>query len=121
MRHRDEQVATNEDEMSLDYYDSALPSVVVDFRDDEPHEKIAELGRKLGVTFLAASSQFDVDEIYKVDTTDPAKLLAELRANSDVEAADYDVTYSIPEDSFPFADDEALPAPAVDVNEKGFP
>jgi serine protease len=95
--------------------------VVVDFRDDQSHEKIAELGKRLGVKFRPASSQYDVDEIYTVDTADPGRVLAALRGDSDVEAAEYDLQFSIPEDAFPYDTDEALPAPSVDVNEKGFP
>ncbi len=110
-----------DEDLALDAYDSALPELVVDFRDDEPHDQIAKLGAKLGVTFKPASSQFDVDEIYTVDTTDPAGVLAALRGNPDVEAADYNISYSIPEDSLPFADEEGIPAGDVDVNDKGFP
>ena len=84
--------------------------LVVDFRDDESHERIAQLGKQLGVTFTpAAKSEVDADEIYTVETRDPAGLLATLRADSDVEAADFEFTYGLPEDALD-ANDEALPA-----------
>jgi serine protease len=111
---------TDED-LALDAYDSALPELVVDFKDDEPHDQIAKLGDQLGVHFKPASAQFDVDEIYTVDTANAASVLAALRANPDVEAAELNFSYGIPEDSLPFADEEGISAGNVDVNEKGFP
>jgi serine protease len=71
--------------------------IVVDFKDDEPHDRIAALGEKLGVQFVPNSSHFDVDEIYTARTSNPAAVLAALRADPDVEAADYQIEYSIPE------------------------
>jgi len=102
--------------------DSSPPNrrVVVDFIDNEDHRRIAALGRKLGVTFAPSSSQFDVDEIYLADAGDEtaaAKLLAILRARDDVEAADYDVDYAIPEEAM--ADE--VDAEDVDTTERGFP
>lgn len=100
----------------------AVPGeLVVDFRDDEPHAKIAALGKKLGVTFTPASKEeVDVDEIYTVEAPDTTQLLAELRANPDVEAADYEFTYSIPEDALD-AGDEAIPARDDVTLHKDFP
>ena len=74
--------------------------VVVDFRDDESHSRIAELGRKLGVTFTPASDYVDTDEIYTAESGDPAALIAALRDNPDVEAADFETLYRLPEDQF---------------------
>jgi serine protease len=103
----------------------AVPNeLVVDFRDDEPHERIAELGKRLGVSFHPASSQVDVDEIYTVDTDAPDVVLAALRQEPDVEAADFEMLYSIPE-AAPTAlntdADEGLPADDADTANKGFP
>lgn len=96
-------VATLDDEGRA----NAIPGeLVVDFRDDEPHERIAALGKQLGVTFTpAAKSEVDADEIYTVETGDAANLLATLRANSDVEAADFEFTYGLPEDALDSADE----------------
>jgi serine protease len=100
----------------------AIPGeLVVDFRDDEPHDRIAALGQKLGVTFTPASSSFyDTDEIYTVDTGDSERLLAELRANPDVEAADFEFIYGLPEDSLA-PEDEGIPADDNPVLHKDFP
>ena len=100
----------------------AIPGeLVVDFRDDEPHGKIAELGKKLGVTFTPASKEeVDADEIYTVDTGEAEKVLAELRANPDVEAADFEFTYGLPEDALDAAD-EAIPDKDDVTQHKDFP
>ena len=99
----------------------AIPGeLVVDFRDDESHTKIADLGKRLGVTFWPASSYVDEDEIYLVDTGDTEKVLAELRANPDVEAADFDFVYGLPEDALP-PEDEAIPDEDNVALHKGFP
>ncbi|MDB4964375.1 MAG: peptidase and in kexin sedolisin [Myxococcales bacterium] len=82
--------------------------IVVDFKDDESHERIAQLGQSLGVTFKPASSSYvDADEIYTVDSGDGERLLALLRANPDVEAADFEFTYGLPEDALA-SDDEGI-------------
>jgi hypothetical protein len=101
--------------------DDAIPDeLVVDFRDDESHERIAELGRRLGVSFAPASSYVDVDEIYTVATGDPERLLAALRAEPDVEAADFEILYRLPEEALEA--DEGLPVDQkVDVSHKDFP
>jgi serine protease len=79
--------------------DVVLGEVVVDFRDDESHAKIVELGKQLGVVFSPASDYVDTDEIYTAETGDPAGLIKALRANPDVEAADFEAIYRLPEDS----------------------
>ncbi len=96
--------------------DKVVPhELVVDFRDDEPHQTIAELGRRLGVTFRPVSDFFDTDEIYTVESDDPEALLAGLRADPDVEAADFNVLYSIPQgEQAMFADDPS-------TENQGFP
>jgi serine protease len=102
--------------------DAVPGELVVDFRDDESHDQIAALGRKLGVTFRPASSFVDVDEVYTVDTPDPAdseRLLAQLRQDPDVEAADFEAVYRIPEGALD-ASDEGLTGDA-DAEQKGFP
>jgi serine protease len=100
----------------------AIPGeLVVDFRDDESHEKIAQLGQALGVRFRPASRSFyDVDEIYTVDAPDAARVLALLRANPDVEAADFEFIYGLPEDSLD-TEDEGLPADDDVTLHKDFP
>ena len=95
--------------------------LVVDFRDGEPSSAIATLGRELGVSFHAASKMAEVDEIYTVETDRPSALLAALRADPDVQAADFDYIYRLPEQALA-ADDEALPAnDTTDPSHKDFP
>jgi serine protease len=106
-----------------DDVDDVIPGeVVVDFRDDESHAKIAELGRTLGVTFTPASDYVDSDEIYTVESGDPAALVAQLRANPDVEAADFETLYRLPEDALA-VEDEGISAPeeAIGPEHKDFP
>jgi serine protease len=107
---------------AADPEDYLAGQVVVDFRDDESHARIAELGKKLGVLFTPASDYYDTDEIYTTETGDPAALIATLRADPDVEAADYETIYRLPEDNLP-AEEEAIEAPAGDIgpDHKDFP
>jgi serine protease len=99
----------------------ASHTLAVDFKDDMDHDAIARLGQSLGVSFRPASSQFDIDEIYTVETSDPAGLLKALEGRADVEAADYEIEYGLPEDSMILdAEDEGLVADA-DAQERGFP
>ena len=94
----------------------------VDFVDSKSPAAVAALGRELRVTFRADSAQVGVDEIYDVDSgsvDEAAALKAKLAARSDVEAVDYEVEYSIPENALDAAE-EALPA-GGDAKEKGFP
>ena len=93
--------------------------LVVDFRDDLSHEAIAALGRELGVTFEPASALSDTDEIYHVVARDPAAVLRALEGRADVEAADYEVEYSLPEAALA-PDEEGLAADA-DPEVRGFP
>jgi serine protease len=96
-------------------------TLAVDFRDDKDPASIARLGKELGVVFRPASSQVDVDEIYTVESADPERLRKALEARADVEAADYEISYGLPEDSMILdASDEGLPADA-DAQERGFP
>ena len=82
-----------------DEEDDYIPGeLVVDFRDDESHCRIAELGKQYGVTFTPASDYVHTDDSYTVESGDPTALLAELRANPDVEAADFETLYRVPED-----------------------
>ena len=90
----------------------------VDFKDDMDHEEIAELGRSLHVVFEPVSSQVDTDEIYRVESDDADRVLEVLEARDDVEAADYEVEYSIPEQGATV--EEVLPADN-DSLERGFP
>src|SRR5581483_7509428 len=112
-------VATLDDDNAADVIPGEL---VVEFKDGESRDQIAALGAKLGVTFEPASSYADRDEVYTVDTSDAEHVLAELRADTaDVEAADYQFVYGLPEDALA-AEDEAVPTPErVDPTEKGFP
>jgi len=108
---------------NLDPYDSALPAggLVVDFRDDESHARVAELAKQLGVTFKPASALYDVDEIYTFESSNPIGVLAALRANPDVEAADFNVQYGLPEDALAFGENQGLSAGAADPSDQGFP
>jgi len=126
-RDQKQVVSTHEDPAPIAALDDeaaayAIPGeLVVDFRDDEPHDTIAALGKKLGVTFTPASQEeVDADEIYTVDTGDAEHVLAELRANPDVEAADFEFTYGLPEDALDVGD-EALPAREDVTLHKDFP
>ena len=126
-RDNNQAVSTHEDPTPVAALDDeaaayAVPGeLVVDFRDDEPHDRIAALGQKLGVTFTPASKEeVDADEIYTVESGDSTALLAKLRANPDVEAADFEFTYGLPEDALD-ANDEALPAREDVTLHKDFP
>jgi serine protease len=125
-RDRDKQLATHQEPAPVATLDDesaaqAIPGeLVVDFRDDESPSKVAELGKKLGVTFKPASSYVSTDEMYTVDTGDAEHVLAELRANPDVEGADFEFVYGLPEDALDVAD-EALPAAPVEPQHAGFP
>jgi serine protease len=110
-------LATLDDEATADVIPGEL---VVDFRDDEPKARIAELGRQLGVSFKPASSYVDHDEVYTVDTGDAEHVLAALHANPDVEGADYELVYGLPEDTLD-QEDEALPDTNLTPTHAGFP
>jgi len=106
------------DDVSSDSFVS--DELVVDFRDDEPAERISQLGTQLGIHFRPISDETAVDKIYTADTGDPA-ILAALRADPDVEAADFELLYSIPEDVLA-AEEEGLPAgDDLDPSHKDFP
>jgi serine protease len=99
----------------------AIPGeLVVDFRAHETREQVAALGNRLGVTFVPASPFADEDEVYTVDSGDPERLLATLRGEADVEAADFQVVYGLPEDALD-SNDEALPSDESPVLHKDFP
>src|SRR6478735_5783323 len=93
--------------------------LVVDFRDDEPADRIAALQKQLGVQFTAQPNA-DADKIYTVDTDD-AGVLAALRANPDVEAADFDFVYAIPEESLNSDDEGLASGDEIDPSHKDFP
>jgi serine protease len=106
------------DDVSSDEY--VADELVVDFRDDEPADRIEALAKQYGVHFQAVSDETAVDKIFTVDTGD-AGILAALRANPDVEAADFELLYSIPEDVLA-AEEEGLPAnQEIDPSHKDFP
>jgi serine protease len=110
-------VATLDDEGAV----NAIPGeLVVDFRDDDSPERIAALGHKLGVVFHPASSYTPIDEVYTVESGDAESLLAALRAEPDVEAADFEFVYGLPEDALP-AEDEAIADQDNPVLHKDFP
>ena len=93
----------------------------VDFVDEKSPAEVAALGRELGVTFRADSSQVGVDEIYDVDSPTlraAAALKDTLASRPDVEAVDYEVEYSIPENTL--APEEALSV-GGDARDKAFP
>ncbi len=95
--------------------------LAVEFRAGETAAEVAALGQKLHVVFAPASSFSGVDEIYTVDSEDPGALLGELRGQSEVDAADFELLYSLPEDAMA-PDEEALVAtPTVDASHAGFP
>jgi serine protease len=91
--------------------------VVVDFRDDVPHERLARLGERLGIELLPSSSQVDVDEIYVVRTDRPDALIRALAAEPDVEAVSPQTYYRIPEGERLELASGALPTP----EHAGFP
>jgi serine protease len=116
--HSDDGDAAGPATLSADVAANVVPNqLVVDFRDDMDHDAITALGKKLGVTFRPGSALFDVSEIYTVDTAEPERLLAELRGLDDVEAADFQILYRLPE-GLRMNDDE-LGAP--EAEHAGFP
>jgi serine protease len=125
-REREQSLATHEDPTPIATLDdegeaNAIPGeLVVDFRDDETPERIATLGRKLGVSFRPASSYTPTDEVYTVDTGDAEHVLTALRAEPDVEAADFEFVYGLPEDALS-AEDEGIVDDENPVLHKDFP
>src|SRR5262249_20640585 len=97
----------------------ATHTLAVDFRDNMDHGAIAKLGKELGVSFRPASSLYDTDEIYLVDTDQPERVLGALNGRAAVEAAAYEVTYGLPEDALRI-EDEGLVSDATPQT-KGFP
>ncbi len=73
--------------------------VVVDFADDVDSAYVEHLGARLGVRFAPDSDYVDHDRIYRarVDPDGERALLDTLRADPKVEAAEEDLTLSIPE------------------------
>jgi hypothetical protein len=85
---------------TIDERDVITGEIVVDFKDNTSPEKIDALGKKLGVEFKPASSYSSVDKMYVAEGVENEdEVLDELRGNSDIEAADKDEVYSIPENN----------------------
>lgn len=83
--------------------DTVTGEVVVDFADNTSESTIAELGKKLSIRFAPESDYSSVDKIY-VGTyygADEASALETLRNDSNVEAADEEILYTIPEHNLP--------------------
>lgn len=79
--------------------DAITGEIVVDFADNTSYSTIAELGKKLSIRFTPESSYSSVDKLY-IGTyygTDEEGVINTLRHNSNVEAADEDMLYTIPE------------------------
>lgn len=102
-----------------DVCDRGACDLVVDFKDDVPHEQLAALETQLGIRLHAVSKFVDADEIYTLKGTElrysQAELLAYLRSLPEVEAADVDAQYTIPEAEL------ALTANTTGPESKGFP
>lgn len=82
------------------YHDDAITGeIVVDFADDVSESYIADLGKKLNVSFAPESDYSSVDKVYVGTYTgdDEAGVLSALNSDSHVEAADPDYIYTIPE------------------------
>jgi serine protease len=95
-------------------------TLVVDFRDDISRARIDEIARRYDLTLQPASDFTAVDEIYTAEAPDLEAALVALRANPDVEAADFEALYRLPEDSLP-SEQEALPSDGKEAQDKGFP
>src|SRR5271169_4896606 len=84
------------------YQDDITGEIVADFKDNVSPEYIAELGKKLGVEFNPASNYSAVDKIYIADAVEnEGYVIDQLRSNSNVEAADREEIYTIPESNMP--------------------
>ena len=91
--------------------------VIVDFNDDISPARVLELDQRFGVVFKPVGPEVEADEIYRADV-DPARrdaLVEELRKLDDVEAAEPDMMYGIPQGEV------ATPGPDTQPVEKGFP
>lgn len=77
--------------------------IVVDFKDNVSQAYIDELGKKLNVHFVPESKYSDVDKVYvgHYYGNDEEGVLKALNKDDEVEAADRDTLYSIPENENP--------------------
>ncbi len=105
---------------SADVCDDDSCDLVVDFKDDVPHEQLAALQKQLGIKLRPVSAFVDADEIYTIGASElgrsPNELLAILRTLPEVEAAELDVNFTIPETEL------NLTTPVVaDPSHKDFP
>ncbi len=94
--------------------------LAVEFKSGETTAQIAASGKKLHVAFAPASTFSSDDEIYTVDSDDAPALLSELRGEADVDAADLEMLYTLPENALA-PDEESLSPPTADAEHAGFP
>ncbi|MSP63667.1 MAG: peptidase S8 [Myxococcales bacterium] len=85
--------------------DSAAPTgeLVVDFADDVDPAYVASLGARLGIQFQPEGDYSDPERVLvaKVDPENEEESLAALRGDPQVEAADENFVYAIPEAAMP--------------------
>jgi serine protease len=99
--------------------DAVTGEIVVDFADDVSDDYVAELGKKLNISFKPESDYSSVDRIYVGEYMgdDESDVLDKLNHDSNVEAADPDYIYTIPEHNL---SDERIPADVANYD-SGFP
>lgn len=99
--------------------DARPGELVVDFHDDVGADTVRAIGSRLGVRFHASSDWTRHDGIYvgEVDPARQAAVLASLRGDARVEAAEENFVYSLPEGLLDEHHDQADPA----RDDRGFP
>lgn len=100
--------------------DAITGEIVVDFVDNVSDSYIAELGKKLSIRFMPESDYSSVDKVYIGAYYGSAEddVIDSLRHDGNVEAADIDIIYSIPEHNLT---NEGLRAVGSTANGSGFP
>ncbi len=102
------------------YQDEVTGEIAVDFADDVSESYIADLGRKLSIHFTPESDYSSIDKVY-IGTyygSDEASAIDALQHDSNVEAADRDDIYTIPEHNLTH---EGLRAAGSTPTHDGFP
>lgn len=102
---------------TTDFQDEIITNeIVVDFKDNVDEGYINELGNKLSIHFLPESDYSSVDKVYVGEYygANEDDALDELNHNSQVEAADKNMIYTIPEHSLP-VNSEGLRADSSDA------
>lgn len=104
------------------YGDEITGEVVVDFKDDVSPEYIAALGKRLSIKFRQGSNYSNFDKLYVGEYLgdDEDSVIDAIRDDSNVEAADREQIYTIPEHNLP-ADVEGVKVADVGGESGSFP